>query len=50
MDLKTKINLLRERLNQLVIKNDEEITSKEIIELSQELDLLVKDWQIRNRS
>ena len=44
MDLKTKINLLRERLNQLVIKNDEEITSKEIIELSQELDLLVKDW------
>ena len=50
MDLKTKINLLRERLNQVVIKNDEEITSKEIIELSQELDLLVKDWQIRNRS
>lgn len=43
-DLQMNIELMRERLNKLIENNNFKLVNKEIIDLSQELDILLDNY------
>ncbi|MCT4509442.1 MAG: aspartyl-phosphate phosphatase Spo0E family protein [Tepidibacter sp.] len=43
-DLQMNIEVMRERLNKLIEVNNFKLVNKEIIDLSQELDILLDDY------
>ncbi len=43
-DLQTNIEVMRERLNKLIENNNFKLINKEIIDLSQELDVLLDNY------
>jgi len=50
-DLQMNIELMRERLNKLIENNNFKLVNKEIIDLSQELDILLDNYvKLKNNS